>query len=187
MRNQFLALGLATALACLSSSLSLAQDSLPKSETAIHTGDLYPTIPMSKALIGEDKPGHDGKHGVIHYFTPEEREDHRVIIVGGQVYDHVGAPYQAPPNKLMYVMDKSGNFYFFNQKGHEDNRHSSVFAGAPVAGAGEIMVVNGKVAEINRDSGHYSPPQRIFDNVMRELEKDGVDTSQVKPLVKKPN
>lgn len=162
----------------------LAQAPLSPSELIEKTGDKYPVIQLPKLYQGENKPGFQGKHADVHYMSPAEREAIRVVIKDGRVHDNQGALYQAPSNKLMYVMDQSGNFYFFNQKGHGELRHSSFFAGGPVAGAGEILVKDSLITQINRDSGHYDPQPKHLKNVMGELESDGVDVGSVATLLK---
>ena len=122
-------------------------------------------------------------HGIkIHYMGNAERESKRVFFVRGAAYDANGNLYpdSAPGDVQNYVMDASGNFYVFNQAGHPELRHSSVFDGAPVAGAGNIKFANHTVRKIDGDSGHYNPSQAMIRNVISQLQADGVDLSQLK-------
>jgi hypothetical protein len=142
------------------------------------TQELYPTKPMNDSRKGEDTRIVD--HGLlIHYMSNEERENARVVIVNGRLYTSRGepTPYGKAGEDLNYVMDAAGNFYIFNQTGHPELRHSSFFDGRPVAGAGDLVVKDGTIAKIDHNSGHYSPSDTMFQNVLSELKKDGVDLS----------
>jgi len=46
-----------------------------------------------------------------------------------------------------------------------------------VAGAGEIVVNNGKISMLNNSSGHYVPTRQQLDQVISQLEASGVDLS----------
>jgi hypothetical protein len=136
----------------------------------------YPVKAMGKSKVGENVDPSISKHGLIHYMSDEEREAIRVVIEDGIVYRSDGQPFQpAPTAKLMYVMDRYGNFYVFDQRGHENLRHSSVFAGQPVACAGEITIAHGTVVHIDANSGHYGPSSAYLENAIKELGNDGVD------------
>lgn len=177
-------------LAALSTALSIALISvvatlaaagpfqLAETQLLPKTHPLYQTKPMSNSKKGEDKTIVD--HGVlIHYMSSAERENSRAVIVNGKLYTPKGTPtpYGSDGEKLNYVMDASGNFYLFNQTGHPELRHSSFFDGGPVACAGNLDVKNGKIAHIDRNSGHYGPTAKMFQNVLAELKKDGVDVT----------
>ena len=49
--------------------------------------------------------------------------------------------------------------------------HSSFLAGAPVAAAGEIKVVNGRLVSISNGSGHYRPPPGYLINFLKVLRR----------------
>jgi hypothetical protein len=57
--------------------------------------------------------------------------------------------------------------------------HSSFLAGGDVAGAGTIKVIDGKMAMISDESGHYKPGITQVNNVISELEKKGIDIEPV--------
>jgi hypothetical protein len=152
--------------------------SLTPAQLRPRTEALYQTKPMNGSRRGEDKRIVD--HGVlIHYMSDQERENARVVIVDGELYTASGepTPFGRGGEKLNYVMDAAGNFYIFDQTGHPDLRHSSFFDGGPVACAGDLVVKNGRIVKINHNSGHYSPSSKMFQNVLTELKKDGVDLS----------
>jgi hypothetical protein len=128
-----------------------------------------------KKLKDGGKPGDK-----VVYWDDIEREKHRVIIYQGLVYDSNGDIL--PDTKSNhedhnnYVMDAAGNFYLFDEYTHPETRHSSVFAGNPVAGAGDWIIKDGRITYINNDSGHYKPGA-LFINVIQELNRSGVNTS----------
>jgi hypothetical protein len=175
-----LSAGFSIALVCAVSVIAAAGLPAPLQLTQTQllpkTHELYQTKPMSSSHKGEDKQIID--HGVlIHYMSNEERESARVVIVNGTLYTSKGkpAPYGTDHEKLNYAMDAAGNFYIFNQTGHPELRHSSFFDGRPVACAGDLEAKNGRIVTINSKSGHYSPSPKMFQNVLTELKKDGVD------------
>jgi hypothetical protein len=134
---------------------------------------VYPTISMYHRFVDQDDAD-----GVI-YFNACQRESVRVTIKDGHVYNHTGAMIHRTRsrhhNQVNYVMDSAGNFYLVNEFKQPTIRHSSVFAGGPVAGAGNIRIARGTVVFVDDDSGHY-PAQKVFANVLIELGARGVDT-----------
>jgi len=138
-------------------------------------GDKYPTVAMHKGKLGQDK-----SEGVI-YLNVQQREERRLVIQNGLVYDHLGKPVlntrSKHRNQNNYVMDAAGNFYLFDEFTHPEIRHSSIFAGGPVAGAGNIQIVDGRIAYIDADSGHY-PTTGVHGNVLKELAAHGVSNGE---------
>ena len=129
-------------------------------------GDKYPTVAMHKSKLRQDK-----SEGVI-YLDAQQREERRLVIQNGLVYDHTGQTLlntrSKHRNQNNYVMDAAGNFYLFDEFTHPEIRHSSIFAGGPVAGAGNIQIVDGRITYIDSDSGHY-PSTGVHENVLKEL------------------
>jgi hypothetical protein len=70
------------------------------------------------------------------------------------------------------VMDKAGRMYAGPSS--EVVRHSSFLAGNPVAAAGLIQAENGKVTGLFNESGHYQVPQDYFNQLEKELGRNGV-------------
>ena len=108
------------------------------------------------------------------YFTAEEREPTRALIINGLVYTNKGEAY--PDSSLaggtyQYVMDQAGNVYIFDDI--PTIRHSSIFAGQPVAAAGDIHIESGFITYIDVNSGHYfvlsANSGRAKENITREL------------------
>ena len=140
----------------------------------------YPTVTIRSGKVGADKAA-----GVT-YFDAVQREARRIDIRDGLVYDHAGALLHETKSKRHdlnnYVMDAAGTFYLFDEFTTPNIRHSSIFAGGPVAGAGNIQISDGRIVYIDSDSGHY-PSTKVFANVLTELRARGVDTG---PIAKKP-
>jgi hypothetical protein len=111
------------------------------------------------------------------YLDAKQREERRVLIQNGLVYDHTGRPFpntrSKHHNQNNYVMDAAGNFYLFDEFTTPEIRHSSIFAGGPVAGAGNIKIEDGRIVYIDSDSGHY-PNDGTYENVLKELASHGV-------------
>ncbi len=133
---------------------------------AANQGGKYPTVEMHRSKLHQDK-----SQGVI-YLDARQREERRVVIREGLVYDHAGntllTTRSKHKNQNNYVMDAAGNFYLFDEFTHPETRHSSIFAGGPVAGAGNITIQAGRITDIDSDSGHY-PSSGVFENVQKEL------------------
>lgn len=131
----------------------------------------YPTVAMHRGKQGQDKSA-----GVV-YLNDQQREMRRIVIKNGLLYDHTGqnllTTRSKHRNQNNYVMDASGTFYLFDEFTHPEIRHSSIFAGGPVAGAGNIAIENGQVTYLDSDSGHY-PSTQVFENVQRELAAQGI-------------
>ena len=136
----------------------------------------YPTVKMSLT------EKYDMKKNIV-YLTEEQRQAYRIVIHNGLVYDPSGNVIPDSKsdhdNHINYVMDSAGNFYLFNEYEHREIRHSSILAGAPVSGAGEIVIRDGKITLIDSDSGHYRKASKIFSNVLLELQSNGVDTREL--------
>ncbi len=81
----------------------------------------------------------------------------------------------------IYVMSETGNLH---ASAHSvgSRHHSSLLAGASVAGAGEMRVLQGKLIEISNKSGHYAPAAAHFLQVFYVLQKRGVSLFNTKVL-----
>jgi hypothetical protein len=75
-------------------------------------------------------------------------------------------------------MDAAGNLYLFDEFTNPKIRHSSIFAGGPVAGGGNLVLKEGRIVYIDSSSGHY-PTKKLFDNVLKELAACGVETAGI--------
>ena len=166
MRNRFgIVLSL---LALLGPALSWSASLVPSDQLIAQSGDKYPVFPMKSGYLEKDK-----RKGVL-YFTAEEREPTRALIINGLVYTNKGEAY--PDSSLaggtyQYVMDQAGNVYIFDDM--PTIRHSSIFAGQPVAAAGDVQIESGFITYIDVNSGHYfvlsANSGRAKENITREL------------------
>lgn len=88
--------------------------------------------------------------------------------------------------KWIYVSDCEGRFYVGRKiKGHF--HHSSFLAGGAIRAAGGIKVRQGKLLEINPNSGHYKPTQHHFKDLIKRLRKEGIDVDSEDVKVVYPN
>jgi hypothetical protein len=125
-----------------------------------------------------------GRNGVK-YLTAEEREAFRIEVRdvgdGPLIYDAWGKIYDTShinPNlwtgeRVMYVMDSAGNFYAA-PKVYGVLQHSSFFSGGPVAAAGELVARDGRIALLNRKSGHYVPTEEFLRQAAHRLRERGL-------------
>lgn len=76
-------------------------------------------------------------------------------------------------------MDEHGNLYASNKHEVGFFHHSSFLAGGPVAGAGELRVVNGHLHFMSDQSGHYRPTPEHLEQVVERLRAAGVEFDEV--------
>ncbi|NIF80973.1 hypothetical protein F3J20_26940 [Paraburkholderia sp. Cy-641] len=80
-----------------------------------------------------------------------------------------GKPMSTKGQNAEFVMNGEGNLYVDAGRGHQ------AFLGSrPVAAAGEMQVNNGKLVEINNQSGHYQPPPAFVQQTVAHLQSQGV-------------
>ncbi len=154
------------------------------------------------AQIGEKYRGEEDPNNpkrfyyprTVHYFSPEEREACRLFV------DADGALRRAADGALfdtstgngllakwllilsdidsagcgLFVMDGHGNLYGLLTSEVGRRQHSSILAGGPVAGAGEITVRNGRLIATSDTSGHYRPTAEMNDRVLQCLRNQGL-------------
>jgi hypothetical protein len=142
---------------------------------------------MNPQFAGEDRGravGFDGRHKV-RYFSDRERERHRLTVHDGRLYDARGRAFHSKEGgsvwggpheaRSIFVLDGKGNLYASNEQAKGRLHHSSFLGGAPVASAGEIGVVNGKVTFLSDRSGHYAPQADCITQAIRYLHDEGVN------------
>jgi hypothetical protein len=157
----------------------------------------YRTTPLRPQFVGADRgesPFHrqnclehwgDPARVSITYFTAEEQERHRIHFIDGRLH-----AWSEQANELcrlcvnegghavIFVMDAAGEFYF--QMDFSDRRpwlsHSSLLAGAPVAGAGIMEIRQGRVFEVipRVDYDEYELTLELHEQVLAELALRGV-------------
>lgn len=146
------------------------------------------TIPMIDWYQGEHLPGNHlwpDKH--VKYLDEKEREEYRLQIKDGKLYDSKGKPFDTKEgvtvhsgkNHAIFTMDPAGNLYASNYHGQGKFQHSSFVAGGPTASAGEIVVDNGVLKTISNRCGHYKPSPRFITQALKILQAKGIDTENV--------
>ncbi|MBF4995792.1 hypothetical protein IRT45_01320 [Nocardia sp. BSTN01] len=135
--------------------------------------------------VGEQIPGRRWPTGVW-YYDDVGRQQFRLRIHEGRIYDAQGRLFDTRSGvsvwngqgNAIFVMDEHGNLYasLFQQPGVF--HHSSFLAGAPVAGAGELVVINGELQMITDSSGHYRPSHGYTLQVVDRLRAMGVQITR---------
>ena len=133
-------------------------------------------------------PG-DKKNRMVRYLSVEERKQFQMDIVdgklmqGGKLLPHLEPGGDANTEiEYLYSMDEQGMIYIekaspmLTCKFH----HSTFVAGAPVAGAGQIKIRQGKATFIDNCSGHYRPSDDLMDQVLAVLKQQNIEVDQVR-------
>ncbi|MFJ8913019.1 toxin glutamine deamidase domain-containing protein [Amycolatopsis sp. NPDC102389] len=154
----------------------------------LHRDEPLPASELRASFRGEDDPNDSDRAfapDVVEYFSPERREEHRVFVRDGRLYwARDGSPLNTPAvtgpfEQSIFAMDPEGNLYVSLTWVSGRLHHSSFLAGAPVAMAGHIEVVNGRLTKLTRESGHYQPEKEQLTTGLNVLAEQGVDVSQV--------
>lgn len=149
----------------------------------------YELFPMYPQYRGEEHG--QGAHGtVVRYLTDEERAGHLLHVRDGLLVDVEGRPLDPDlanhPHRngfAMYVLAPDGRVYYTFDHVQGAFHHSSLLAGAPVAAAGDMTILDGRLLEISNSSGHYRPPPRSLDQILDRLREMGVELEGVKVTV----
>lgn len=114
-----------------------------------------------------------------------EVEQFRVFIARGRLFrvdtgtafdTALGTTLRPGPNRAIYVMDSQANLYASLVESIAGFHHSSLLAGRPVAGAGEIVAQAGRLVEISGRSATYPVDDAGLDRVVAALAADGLAT-----------
>jgi hypothetical protein len=149
-----------------------------------------PTKALEPRYVGETDPAiateifgvpSDG----VRYLTPDEAEGYRVFVRDGLLYQTNGelldttdaSSLHSGDGVAIFVMDPQGNLYVSTEHEVGAFHHSSFLAGQPVAGAGEIVVEDGRIVGMSDASGHYRPPPQFLQQVLDQLQIQGLDIS----------
>ncbi|CAM8889209.1 unnamed protein product [Rhodiola kirilowii] len=116
----------------------------------------------------------------VRYLSPEEREAYEVILEDGkfknkktnQLIDTSG------DGKWIFVLSTSGTLYV-GKKTKGLFHHSSFLAGGAISAAGRVLVENGVLKAISRQSGHYQPTEENLNYFVSFLEKNNVNLADV--------
>lgn len=118
-----------------------------------------------------------------------ELEGYRVVADDGQLHwardgeivDTSSADtFHSGRGRAMFVMDQNGNLYVSLVQEVGRLHHSSFLGGKPVAGAGEMIVQDGRIVEVTRKSGHYRPTVANGESVRQSLREQGFDVDKIR-------
>jgi hypothetical protein len=157
---------------------------------ALHRDEPLPGEDLLDQYKGENDPDNPNRYfrpKTVDYLSPEDLEKHRLFVRDGLLYSvRDGLPFDTRSagtvwnqGRAIYVMDRHGNLYASLRQIVGEFHHSSLLAGKPVAGAGELEVIDGVPTLINRKSGHYQPDEEQLSLVRDMLQEQGIDISRI--------
>lgn len=123
-----------------------------------------------------------------HFFRlPSARARFRVHIFKGHFFQgntlFDTSEYIAHGKKTYaaFTLNANGELSVFPHQAQEGKLcHSSMNAGAPVVGAGELVIKKGKLLAINTHSGHYQPSVFNLYRTLQYFDNRGIDLSHTK-------
>ena len=167
------------------------------------TGEFVPhyrTIALIYSYKDENKPNNTvwctvNRCGArTRYLNDEERKQYLIYVKNGSIYDANGnlfdtssAPSLHPIDGVeggvaIFVMDEKGEIYASLTPQVTVFHHSTFLAGKPVAAAGQMQVIQGKLKYIDNRSGHYRPPQEFVKQVFDQLRRTGYEERELKTV-----
>jgi hypothetical protein len=171
-------------------------DGRPDVPPPIRDGPVMPTTAMDPRYRYEWDPERTPfKYGPVRYLDDVEREQHRLFVRDGLLYRSDGVLFDTSAStsvwgghspRAIFVMDEFGNVYASTVHAAGRFHHSSFLAGSPVAGAGEIEVVDGRLTMVTDQSGHYLPGRSMTLQAVHRLGEQGVDLSTIEVHVSAP-
>jgi len=141
-------------------------------------------------VVREQAKLKDKSEGTV-FLTPEQRDEHRVIIRQGKFYErefnneytlcdtterisHEKTSYAA------YTINLKGEISLFDHFEIADQyAHSSMNAQAPLFAAGEIQIHNGELKALTVYSQHYKPTLNTLYEVLSYFIEHGIDIANV--------
>lgn len=136
-------------------------------------------IDMDKAFIAYD---HANK---VPYLSQKQSEDFKVHFKNGLIYNAFGELYHDDFKQSNFVVDKDGQFFLANEDEFENLKHSSFLSGKAVAGAGEMIVKQGRLILLSNFSGHYLPNLEIARQVEKLLSASQIIPEFEQTLIQK--
>lgn len=150
------------------------------------------TTSMLPRYAGEDVPGNRiwHKQTVTYCRTSAERgrfkleartveingkPEVRIFDAQGRLFDTRSAATWDGTGKAMFVMDANGELFASTYQEAGVFHHSSLAGGQPVAAAGELTVIDGKLVALSNRSGHYQPDESLTEQAITSLRSKGVD------------
>ena len=100
---------------------------------------------------------------------------YRLYVHSGLIYDSLGYPFNTLEQKSIYVMDIEGNIFVESNNTGIVKHHSAFFDGNPVASAGSIIIIQGKIIFLDNRSGHYQPSKNFLTQLVQRFQELGVD------------
>ena len=157
---------------------------------ALHRDEPLPGEDLLDQYKGENDPDNPNRYfrpKTVDYLSPEDLEKHRLFVSDGLLYSvRDGLPFDTRSagtvwnqGRAIYVMDRHGNLYASLKQVVGEFHHSSLLAGKPVVGAGELEVIDGVPTLMNRNSGHYQPDEEQLSLVRDMLQEQGIDISRI--------
>lgn len=115
----------------------------------------------------------------VAYLDDVERLKYEVFITDdGRFVDYQGKNISTSLDDGIFVMDKDGRIFAGEHKTLQFH-HSSFVSGASVGASGHIHIVDGRLIQIDNNSGHYKDPSSNR-KVIKELRARGLNPSEVK-------
>lgn len=161
----------------------------------LHRDNPYEPRNLNDRYRNEADPDNPRPFGTpVRRLTDAELEERRLYVdpegnlrraTDGSLFDTRPRPgdtrsgMDSEQDRAIFIMDENGNFYASTEQEVGHFHHSTLGQGGPVSGAGSMRVVDGKLDLITDHSGHYSPERRYTDNVLAELQRQGVDLNGV--------
>lgn len=144
--------------------------------------------PLVRQYVGEEIAGNAIWGGSqVRYLTEAERAPYALTLRDGRIWDAGGALFDTSNaetlfsnlGRAIFVTDADGVFYASKRQAIGEFHHSSLVAGGPVAAAGELEVVNGRLTAISDKSGHYRPRRSHTAQAIDRLRKNNISLQGV--------
>lgn len=102
----------------------------------------------------------------IKYLTSKEQKDYQASFSGKKIKIGKHSPHDG---EYMFVLSIDQKKLLVGEKRKGKFQHSSFFAGAPIACAGNLIIKNKKIVQIRLESGHYKPSKENGELLRRYL------------------
>ena len=143
---------------------------------------------MLSKYVGEERPG--GYYAsAVEYLDENTRKPYKIHVEDGLLFHENGLPIDwdraqftnefGAAMMAIFSMGACGDIYLTYHHEIGIFHHSSYLAGAPLASAGEMLVVDGRLLEFTNGSGHYRPPGYIAAQALHRLKEMGADLTMV--------
>lgn len=135
-------------------------------------------IPFKVRYLSEEE-----KKAAQLYFL-KEKEVVLADILGRQVDSKEATSLWSDEKRHIFVQGVDKTFYLYQHTQESDfngivHHHSTPVSGENTLSAGEMQICEGKLQLISNSSGHYKPSATDMLNALEELDKQGLDLSQV--------